>query len=199
MKLGNDGDGTTKVTVSWPAVEAGATVHVYRADYGYYPEYDDDGGAVPTAPTYPPGSAWTLAGDVSSGTSLTDEPATRGFWYYVAYVEDPCGNVSAVSNLTTGTLDYHLGDVMAGGTTCAGDNVVDMGDISLLGGHYGVGSGSLQYLACLDVGPTTNRSVNARPTTDNKINFEDMMMFAVNYGTVSVTTQPVAAVASDAV
>ena len=52
------------------------------------------------------------------------------------------------------------------------------------------------------MGPTTNHSVNARPTTDNKINFEDLMMFAINYGTVSVMAPPetpVAAVASDAV
>jgi hypothetical protein len=201
VKTGNDGDGTTKINVSWPAVESGATVHVYRADFGYYPEYDDDGGTVPAVPTtYPPGTGWTLAGDVAGGTSLADEPPSRGFWYYVAYVEDPCGNVSAVSNRTGGTLDYHLGDVMAGATVCSGNNVVDIGDISLLGGHYGVAAGGSLYLACLDVGPTTNRSVDARPTTDNRINFEDMMMFAINYGTVSVTTAPltpVAAVASD--
>ncbi len=201
VKTGNDGDGTTKINVSWPAVESEATVHVYRADFGHYPEYDDDGGAVPAVPTtYPPGTGWTLAGDVAGGTSLADEPPSRGFWYYVAYVEDPCGNVSAVSNRTGGTLDYHLGDVMAGATVCGGNNVVDIGDISLLGGHYGVAAGGSLYLACLDVGPTTNRSVDARPTTDNRINFEDMMMFAINYGTVSVTTAPltpVAAVASD--
>jgi len=196
VKTGNGGDGTTYIDVTWPTVEAGTTTHVYRADYGHYPEYDDLGGAVPT--TTPPGGIWTLAGDVTSGTTLRDEPPARGFWYYAATVEDPCGNVSAVSNMTTGTLDYHLGDVMAA-TECAGDNAVDFGDISFLGWHYGVASTNPLYVACLDVGPTTNRSVNARPTTDNKINFEDMMMFAVNYGTVSVTTQPVAAVASDAV
>jgi len=103
-----------------------------------------------------------------------------------------------VSNMTTGTLNYHLGDAM-GSDVCLGDNVVGLGDVSLLGGHYGVAEGNPLYLACLDVGPTTDRSVNARPTTDNRINFEDMMMFAINYGTVSLTTTPVAAVASDAV
>jgi hypothetical protein len=199
VKTGNDGDGTTEITVSWPAVEVGATVHVYRADYGNYPEYDDPPGAG-AVPTYP-SAAWTLAGSVSSGTTLVDEVAwpNRGFWYYVATVEDACGNVSAVSNMTTGTLNYHLGDVMAGTTDCTGENVVDIADISLLGNHYGVTEGHALYLACLDVGPTTNRSVNARPTTDNKVNFEDLMMFAINFGTVSLTTTPVAAVASDAV
>ncbi len=201
VKTGNDGDGTTKIEVSWPAVEAGATVHVYRADYGYYPEYDDLGGAVPAAPVvYPPVAPWAHAADVTSGTTLLDEVAwpNRGFWYYVAYVEDACGNVSAISNMTGGTLNYHLGDVYAA-ADCEGNNVVGLQDISLLGNHYGVTSTNPLYLACLDVGPTTNRYVDARPTTDNKVNFEDLMMFAINFGTVSLTTTPVAAVASDAV
>jgi hypothetical protein len=46
------------------------------------------------------------------------------------------------------------------------------------------------------VGPTTNYSVDARPSTDNKVNFEDLMMFAINYGQVSApqsALQPVAA------
>jgi hypothetical protein len=198
-KTGNDGDGTTKITVSWPAVETGATVHVYRADYGFYPEYDDLGGGMPT---YPAGT-WTLASSVSSGTTLVDEVAwpNRGFWYYVATVEDACGNVSPVSNMTGGTLNYHLGDVSDGVTTCVGNTVVDLSDISLLGGHYAVTEGHALYRACLDVGPTTTHHVDGRPLTDNKINFEDMMMFAINYGpaSASLTTLPVAAVASDAV
>ncbi len=203
VKTGNDGDGTTDITVSWPAVETGAEVLVYRANYGNYPEYDDapGAGAEPAVPVaYPPTAPWVHAADVASGTTLTDEVAwpNRGFWYYVAYVKDSCDNVSAVSNMTTGTLNYHLGDVM-GSDVCLGNNAVDIGDVSLLGGRYGVAEGHALYLACLDVGPTTNRSVNALPTTDNKVNFEDLMMFAINFGTVSLTTTPVAAVASDAV
>jgi hypothetical protein len=51
---------------------------------------------------------------VTSGTTLVDEPGTRDFWYYVAFVEDACGNVGPVSNQTGGTLNYHLGDVHDG-------------------------------------------------------------------------------------
>ncbi len=182
VRTGNDTDGTTKVTVSWPAVESGATVHVYRAGFGSYPEYDDAGGAVPS---YPAVGSWVLAGNVTSGTTLVDEPAARDFWYYVALVEDACGNVGPVSNQTGGTLNYHLGDVADGVTDCAGNNAVWTEDISLLGGNYGVTLGYPDALACLDVGPTTNYSVNARPLTDNKVNFEDLMMFAINYNLVS--------------
>jgi hypothetical protein len=200
VRAGNDADGTTKIDLAWTGTVAmGDTVLIYRAPFGQYPEYDDLGGAPPALPAYPPPAPWEPAGwALAPQATLADEPGARDFWYYVAFVKDACASVSAVSNMTAGTLNYHLGDVM-GNDVCFGDNEVGTGDISLLGGHYGVAEGNALYMACLDVGPTTNRSVNARPTTDNKINFEDMMMFAINYGTVSLTTAPVAAVAGDAV
>lgn len=194
VKSGNGTDGRTSITVSWPAVESGATVQVYRAPFGNYPEYDDAGGVVPS---YPSVGTWTLAGEVTSGTTLADRPAARDFWYYVAFVKDACGNVGPVSNQTGGTLNYHLGDVHDGSADCAGNNLVSTEDISFLGAHYGA---AVQAgFNCLDVGPTTNYSVNARPTTDNKVNFEDLMMFAINHGLVSAPQSallPVAA-ASD--
>ena len=48
----------------------------------------------------------------------------------------------------------------------------------------------------LDVGPTTDLSVNARPMTDDRINFEDLVMFGLNFGLVSspaASAVPVAA------
>src|SRR6185503_14892371 len=42
-----------------------------------------------------------------------------------------------------------------------------------------------------DVGPTTNFSVDARPTTDNLVNFEDLVMFALNYGAIAGVSAPV--------
>jgi hypothetical protein len=37
----------------------------------------------------------------------------------------------------------------------------------------------------LDVGPTTDFSVNGRPVTDDHVNFEDLVMFGLNFGQVS--------------
>jgi hypothetical protein len=115
----------------------------------------------------------------------TDEVTNRDFWYYVAFVTDACGNVSAVSNRTNGTLNYHLGDVTNGFVAGTGNNLVDTADISLLGANYGIFGAPVAAVAYLDVGPTTDFSVNARPTTDDRVNFEDLIMFAINYGTVS--------------
>jgi hypothetical protein len=188
QKAGNSPtDSTTAINLSWGAVEAGASVELYRKGFGNYPEYDDapGAGAVPASPgSYPP-AGWTLAATVTGPTSYADHPTTRDSWYYVAYVVDPCGNVSAVSNRTDGTLDYHLGDVANGLPGGTGNNSVATEDISLLGSNYGITLIANDPAHTLDVGPTTDYSVDARPTTDNKVNFEDLMMFAMNYGVVS--------------
>jgi hypothetical protein len=183
----NDADGTTRINLSWSAVEAGATVRVYRKGFGNYPEYDDapGSGSVPSLPgSYPP-AGWTLAAALTGPTSFADEPATRDYWYYVAYGIDACGNVSSVSPMTGGTLNYHLGDVSNGITAGAGNNQVTTADVSLLGANYGVTLTPSSPIGYLDVGPTLNAYVDTRPTTDNKVDFEDLMMFAINYGVVS--------------
>ncbi len=191
VKSGNDADGTTKVTLSFTAPVDAAVVEVYRAGYGSYPEYDDASGAVPATPSYPPAAPWALTAVTASGQ--TDEPSSRDFYYYVVFTKDACGNISAVSNKTSGTLNYHLGDVAT-----PLNNQVNTADISLLGANYGVTITNGDSRNVLDVGPTTDRSVNARPTTDNKIGFDDLMMFAINYGVVSApSTRPVAQAASD--
>jgi hypothetical protein len=100
-------------------------------------------------------------------------------------VTDACGNTSVASNRTNGTLDYHLGDVHDGASNCSGDDAVDTRDISFLGTHYGTTVPVNGAFECLDVGPTTDFSVDGRPTTDNRIQFEDLILFGINYGQVS--------------
>ena len=189
IKSGNDADGTTGIRLNFTPPSDAAVVEVYRAPFGDYPEYDDGTGAEPaTPPTYPPGAPWQLTSVTADGE--IDEPANRDFWYYVAYVKDACGNVSSVSNKTTGTLNYHLGDVTDGVTPGNGDNRVNSVDISLLGAHYWstlVHNDPFNYL---DVGPTTDYTVDGRPTTDNQIQFEDLMMFAINFGQVTFRSSP---------
>lgn len=178
--------GTTDVLVSWTAPPLGSTVSVYRKGFGGYPQYDENGGSTPPAPATPAlalGSGWVLSSVTTSGG--TDRTATRDFYYFVAFVTDGCGNVSAVSNRTGGTLNYHLGDVHNAITNCVGDDMVSTSDISFLGANYGINVVINGALECLDVGPTTDFSVDGRPTTDNKIQFEDLIMFAINYGQVS--------------
>ncbi|MCE9626748.1 MAG: T9SS type A sorting domain-containing protein, partial [Candidatus Eisenbacteria bacterium] len=190
VRTGNDTDGNTKITLSWSPVPVGSTVEVWRKGYGNYPEYDDgpSPGSVPAAPASYPPAGWTLTSVTAPGT--TDEPSSRDFYYYVAYVVDQYGTRSDVSNRTNGTLNYHLGDVSDGFTPGQGDNSVAGPDLSVLGAHYGITGSAVDAFNYLDVGPTTSLSVHARPSTDNKINFEDLVMFAINYS--PVTSAPLA-------
>ena len=184
---GNDGDGTIKIHLSWTPQGAGSSVALYRRGFGGYPAYDDASGVEPAAPgAYPPAAGWTLAGTVS-GAAFDDEVAwpARDAWYYMAYVLGPGANVSPPSNRTAGTLNYLLGDVMNPNLSAAnaghGDNVVNLSDISLLGAHYGLTGGDVAAVGYLDVGPTTTGFLDGRPVTDQKIDFEDLMLFSINY------------------
>ncbi len=185
LSSGNDADGTEKITLSWPARGAGDTVKVYRAAYGNYPHYDDPPtpGSTPVLPTYPPPTPWQLT--AVSAPEGTDEVATRDDWYFVAFVVDSFGTFSPVSNMTGGTLNYALGDVTNGITNGVGDNLVNIADLTLLGAHYGLSGAPVSAYAYLDVGPTTDHTVNGRPMTDNILNFEDLVLFAIDFNTVS--------------
>lgn len=200
VRSGNDANGTAKIAVTWPAVPGGQTVAVYRAAFGNYPEYDDapNAGSVPSPPSYPPPTAWTLTSITASGQ--TDEPSTRDAYYYVAFVTDQFGTRSLVSNLAGAALNYFLGDVSNGSVDGQGDNAVTIQDVALLGLHYGLTGGAVAAFGYLDVGPTTDFSVLARPTTDNRIDFEDLVMFGIDYGTVSApqsASRPAAAPGAD--
>lgn len=201
VKAGNDADGTTKILLTFTPPADAAAVEVYRAPYGTatinaYPEYDDIVGAGdPAAPAYPPSAPWSLT--AVTATNQRDEPGDRGLWYYVVFSKDACENVSAVSNRTGGTLNYHLGDVHDTVADCAGDNLVNTHDVSFLGANYGITLSPSDPLACLDVGPTLDRWVDTRPTTDNRVQFEDLILFALNYGAVAKAAERPAPAARD--
>ena len=122
-----------------------------------------------------------------------DHPGSRGFWYYVALASDSCGNISHVSDRTTGTLDYVLGDVSDGATPGTGNNGVGLEDITLLGANYGISGSTIaaRGVGYLDIGPTTDLAPTSRPAPDGSIDFDDLMIFADNFQ--QAVTAPAAA------
>ncbi len=189
MKSGNDTDGSTRIQVTFSGNEAGHAVEVYRKGYGDYPEYGT--GAVPTPPSDPDdavASGWTLSSVTASGQM--DEPATRDYWYYAAFVISDCDLISPVSNITGGTLNYHLGDVSNGTDLCQGDNSVGVADLSFLGAHYFKTGGDVDPVNCLDFGPTDDYSVDGRPVPDDAIDFDDLVLFGINFGEVAAPIPP---------
>jgi hypothetical protein len=173
-----------KSRVIWtgsPSADA-AEVTVYRKRYGPYPEYDDNGGAPPALPTDPVAEGWSFVNTRPvANLKLEDYIPSRSYWYFCAVTRDSLGNETAPA-MAGAVLNYLLGDVSDGGAPPAqGDNVVDVADLTLLGTGYGTVHGQLGYLATLDIGPTDDLSVTGRPTTDDRIDFEDLILFSLNF------------------
>jgi hypothetical protein len=182
---GNDGDGTRAITITFnppsPDVDA---VEVWRAPYGNYPEYDDPPGAgsEPLLPAlYPPTLSdprWQLTGVTASGQ--LDEPTERDYWYYIAIGRDACGNPAPAVALD-GDLNYHLGDVTP--TESPGNNRVDFFDISRLGTCYFGTLDPNDPCGDTDIAPT---QADGPPLTNDLVNFEDLLVFSINFEQVSL-------------
>ncbi len=187
--------GHNKVDVSW--THNGLDVDHYAVFRGLwydtdpgttaYPEYDDLTGDVePTRPAdYAAALAsaeWAPIADIPAGTlTLTDNAMTegRGVYYYEVFAIDAGTNAGAPAPDNDRATNYWLGDVKED------DGVVDViNDMTVLGDCFGVDSNHGRYNNICDVGPTDDWSRTGIPETDNWIDFEDLMVFAMNFGVV---------------
>lgn len=164
-------------------------VRIYRKGFGFYPEYDDDGGAVPPWPTSPADAlaqGWVMIYD-GAGTSFVDHPAVRDYYYCAAFVYDAVYNYAAATpGSRDASLGYWLGDFTAGE-----EHVVDIMDVLVLSLAYYENEGDPAYNPICDIGPTTDYRRKSRPTTDNMIEFEDLILLALNYENAQLTVPPV--------
>jgi hypothetical protein len=196
-----------KVNVGWTHNGADAVSYeVYRGLWydtsmavSAYPEYDDlAGDVIPTRPlsraaAAAPGSGWQLAGTklVSEPRALEDSgpfAAGRGVYYYEVFAIDAANNASAVASMVARprATNYWLGDVSGPFGNPTPNGLVEVPDMNVLGTYFGVSSVPLNSAgSAVDVGPTDNFSRVGIPTTDSAINFEDLMVFAMNFGVVS--------------
>ncbi|MCK4414571.1 MAG: T9SS type A sorting domain-containing protein [Candidatus Eisenbacteria sp.] len=170
------------VDLSWvnPS-EDFAGVRIYRLGFGNYPEYDDPPGAGsapawPSSPSEAIAAGWQEVYD-GTGTEHVDHPAVRDYYYYTAFTYDAVDNNSwAHPEAHDASLCYWLGDFTVGGLY-----VVDIYDVLVLSLAYGMSEGDPDYNNVCDIGPTTDYGRKSRPTTDNVIQFEDLIMLALNY------------------
>ncbi|MBK6900191.1 MAG: right-handed parallel beta-helix repeat-containing protein [bacterium] len=196
--------GHQKVTLAWTMPVATDVHHyeVWRALWhngdnvtSAYPEYDDM--AADKEPTWPATHAavllnpeWTLVNNALPGTSVgyVDNHAPRGIYYYEVYTVDAVGYFGPGSSPNNRATNYWLGDV---DPALVYDGDVDVPDITRLGASYGYGDANpLYYNNHCDVGPTHNRSGRGIPLTDSTVGFEDLMIFAQNFGNVGPARQP---------
>ncbi len=189
------------ITVDWTMVDDSDVDHYevfrslwYDGDNTYdsaYPEYDDlTNDMTPTRPASHAaasivGGEWAFLNDVAVGTTTyVDGIVARGIYYYEVFAVDVAGNISDPAAANDRAMNYWLGDVNLAG---AYDGLVNGTDIVVLGATFGYGDGDFDYNNEADVGPTDDMSGFGYPTTDSVVDFEDLMVFALNYGNVSKT------------
>ena len=182
--------GHNKVHLSWTnATSDFDHTVIMRTDWyasGHeYPEYDDNS---PEGP-YPTD---TTTGDrvyAGTGTAHIDTDdlsnATRDVYHFAAFTVDDAGNVSAPSNLARST-SYWLGDVTDNPMSVGSfDGYVYYQDLAILSNTFGLSHGQVGYENDFDIGPTYTGSPKGIPTTDNKVQFEDLAIFAINFDAVN--------------
>ena len=78
----------------------------------------------------------------------------------------------------------YLGDVAATyPIVSTGDGLVDFEDLSPWASSYWSGPGNMaNYKVKFDVGPTNTNTVYGTPSTDGRIQFEDLVIFSMSYG-----------------
>lgn len=192
--------GHNKVDVSW--THDGTDVDHYVVFSGLwhdgtpgvsaYPEYDDYAGdVIPTPP-----ADYDAAVDADpiwlplTAVYTTDQTQSwgdsnhRGVYYYTVFAIDAAGNASAAPAALDRATNYWLGDVDQAPGDAGPDGEVDAFDINQLGAYFGETIATDALGSDLDVGPTDDWSRLGIPTTDSIINFEDLMIFALNFGVV---------------
>jgi len=191
--------GQEKITLDWTNPGAGETeLEVWRAVWYHfvagpdtvsaYPEYDDwSDDAVPAWPADHAAAVadpfWTKVGTVTPpDATYDDDPLDRGIYYYVVYTRDAAGLYG--DGAQASAISYLLGDVHA-----PFDGDVTAADITDLGAAYGTADGDPEYNNECDVGPTDDYSGAGIPETDDYVNFEDLMIFALNWD-VTVSKAP---------
>jgi len=129
-----------------------------------------------------------FSGDAPTGTTHGIVP--RDIHYYSAFVYDWALNYGTV--VTAGqdrATNYWLGDVANTADSWMPDGLVTVHDINKLAGTYGVSPVGYNNSEC-DVGPTDDHSRVGIPTPDGMIQFEDLMIFSMNYGVVAAKVVP---------
>jgi hypothetical protein len=151
-----------------------AGVEIRMAPWSGYPHY------LPPAPSYPGDHTQGTFVATVVGAAYDDNPrAPRDIYYYSAFSKDLAGNYSTLGTSAKGrATSYWLGDITA-------DGRVDVNDLVPFSATFGLLESHPSFNALCDFGPTYDYSRFGIPLPDNRIDFEDLMIFAMNWDQVT--------------
>jgi hypothetical protein len=176
--------GYDRVHLSWTNPTGDASfegVEIRRVGWTDYPQYGTPG---PAEPAYPGDETKGDPVTQTGGEAYDDDPATpRDIYYYAAFSYDCAGNYSALTPTSRDrSTSYWLGDMVP---TAVGDGQVNLSDLASFSMTFGVVQDGSGWNAEADFGPTDDYSRFGIPEPDDVVDFEDLMIFAMNYLNVS--------------
>jgi len=181
--------GHQEVSLAWDDASGNdahyAGVLINYAVWGDYPNYATG------APSYPADETLGTEAFDGTGTSATHTfvDYDRDIYYYGGFVYDEARNYSAAdAGGQDRATNYWLGDVRPyTGTPLepAYDGLVNVLDIDALGTSYYKQAADPGFDDECDVGPTDTGSRLGIPEPDEWVNFEDLIIFAMNHGVVA--------------
>ncbi len=169
--------GHNKVHLTWTNPTGDASfvgVEIRLVAWGDYPEYL-------TAPSYPADHLdGTFVTQTSGGSYDDDHRTPRDIYYYAAFAYDCAGNYSVFdAGAADRSTSYWLGDIRS-----VYDGLVDGLDLLDFSNTFGLVQGGTGWNNEADFGPSDDWSRFGIPEPDDVIDFEDLMIFSMNYGNV---------------
>ncbi|MCP4548556.1 MAG: T9SS type A sorting domain-containing protein [bacterium] len=160
----------------WRALWADADGHSLYPTYGNHPA-----GNIPERPADRTAAAlsemWQYIGEAAGGVEQFSDPiGERGVYHYELFPR--------LANLTYGppavaearSINYLLGDVGE-----IWDGLVAVDDLTALSAAWGLPVTSAAFNHDCDIAPTHDRSPTGVPEPDSRIDFEDLMICALNF------------------
>ncbi len=184
--------GHNRVVLSWQLPPAAVGVKILRADWLDYPEFGSTGGGGATMPVPLDrlgdalAAGWTEVYD-GSAASFTDSVFTnagRTVATYAAYAYDANGIFARTTPQSQArATSYELGDLGQVGMSQAYDGKVDGAqDLPKFSLAYGTLEGEAGFDAEVDIAPTDDGSRSGLPQPDDRIDFQDLVLFAQQFG-----------------
>ena len=199
-KYDADGDAIhyNQIVMNWDD-PSGLDANVAGVEFRYvatgeYPLYTS---AVPTAPADHTAGvmAFQATGADFNWYQLPDTtPLARDIYVLAGFVYDQAGNYGPAEGADgnwDASTNYYLGDTHPADDT--GDGEVGILDITNLGDAYGLPMPDVTHDA-VNVGPTDDYTRFGLPTPDAIIGFQDLMVYAMNFGEVVPTLKSMDAV-----